>query len=236
MRAVETMARFFDGFTADPECAERSLPWLTSKPLFHDAIVAYAPPYPEYSKLKISRLTGAPSDPGSPKARLHSTTVEVIAYSTESNGSKSAQEQAWEFLVTHSSEIEASLRRKLFAYHRKSLTQFLDEYLPDSKPMQKYWKEIEQNVSVHDATAVNQLFRLAQIGLADTGLDECGYCSFEFQTGWDRDHGLGIIMHKTNVLASGGMGELIYNPQHILSAVKSVQSYDFDEGDLRLET
>lgn len=227
------MSEFLNNFQPDPECEGRSLPWTTAKPLLHDTVVVYAPLYPEYAKMKTSRVVGSASDPGSPQAKLRGETVDVFIHSSD-DGSNVAHETAWKYIQSHASEIETALRRKLFAYHLRNLEQFLNEYLPESKAMQKYWKEIETNVAVRDVSAVDQLFKLAQIGIADTGLDECGFCSFEFQTGWDRDHGIGVLMHKSHVLASGGMGELIYSPKHILESVKIVQGYSFDDGDFRV--
>jgi len=71
------------------------------------------------------------------------------------------------------------------------------------------------------------------VGLADSGLDECGFSSFEFQTGWDRDHGLGVLMHKDRVLAAGGLTELIHG-SGLLAGARAVQAYDLDEGDFVL--
>lgn len=227
------MSEFFDHLRPDPGCEGRSLPWTTAKPLFQDAVVAYAPLYPEYAKMKTGRVVGSASDPGSPHARLRDETVDVFIYSSD-NGTRRAQEETWKYIQRHAAEIEMALRRKLFAYHLRNLEQFLNEYLPESKAMQKYWNEIETNVAIREASAVDQFFKLAQISIADTGLDECGFCSFEFQTGWDRDHGIGVLMHKSHVLASGGLGELIYSPKQIVDSVKIVQSYSFDEGDLRI--
>ncbi len=86
---------------------------------------------------------------------------------------------------------------------------------------------------VEEPSAIDHLFKLVAIGLADSGLDECGFSSFEFQTGWDRDHGLGVLMHKDRVLAAGGMTELICDPG-IVDGARVVQSYDLDDGDFSL--
>jgi hypothetical protein len=99
--------------------------------------------------------------------------------------------------------------------------------------LQTYWKEIERRVPVDESSAIDHLFKLVGIGLAGSGLDECGFSSFEFQAGWDRDHGLGVLIHRDRVLAAGGMGELIYGPG-IVEGARVVQSYDLDEGDFPL--
>ena len=154
-------------------------------------------------------------------------------YADSGNGFGGLQERAWDFILANAAAIEAALRRKLFAWHKKSLAQFRDEDLPHVKELQEYWEEIERQVPVEEPSAIDHLFKLVGIGLADSGLDECGFSSFEFQAGWDRDHGLGVLMHRDRVLAAGGMTELICGPG-IVEGARVVQSYDLDDGDFSL--
>src|SRR5262249_24874903 len=119
------------------------------------------------------------------------------------------------------------------AWHKKRLARFRDEDLPVVKPLQKYWMEIERQVPVEEPSAIDHLFNLVAIGLAGSGLDGCGFSSFEVQAGWDGDHGLSVLMDRDRVLAAGGMGELIYGPG-IVEGATVVQSYDPDEGDFSL--
>jgi hypothetical protein len=200
----------------------------------HDAVVACAPYYPEYPRLKVRRPLEASNDPSCPSARVAGTEVDVLVYSVI-EPSCAFQEHAWNFIVEHPQEVEASIRRKLFAHHSKSLQQFREEALPESKELQKYWKKLEDTVEWDAPSAVDQLFKLVAVVLADSGLDEVGFCSFEFQSGWDRDHGLGILMHRDRVLAADGMTQLILGSREsILSGARRVQEYDLDEGDLSL--
>ena len=108
-----------------------------------------------------------------------------------------------------------------------------EEDSPHVPELQKYWKKIEKLVPFEDPSAIDQLFKLVGVGLADSGLDVCGFSSFEFQTGWDRDHGLGVLMHQDRVLAAGGMCELIYGTD-LTAGARAVQSYDLDDGDFSL--
>jgi hypothetical protein len=227
------VSAFLDQFRPDPEFDGRRL-WRTAKPLLRGAVVAVAPPYPDYPKLKVSKSRGPTGDPSCPSARDPSPDVEVALYAGGGNGFGGFQERAWEFILAHPAAIEAALRRKLLAWHRKQMAQFREEDLPGAPPeYQKYWKVVERQVALGEPSAVDHLFKLVGIGLADSGLDDCGFSSFEFQTGWDRDHGLGVVMHRDRVLAAGGLGELIGGPG-VLAGAKVVQSYDLDEGDFVL--
>ncbi|WP_309723198.1 hypothetical protein [Armatimonas sp.] len=224
------MSAFLDQFQLDPEFDGHRL-WSTDKPLLRNAVVAVAPYYPEYPKLKKPRE--ASSDPSCPSARLPSTDVAVVMYSQSGNSYGSFQERAWDYILAHAPTIEIALRRKLFAWHLKRLAQFRDEDLPHVPEYQKYWTVIAQQVAVEEPAAVDQFFKLVGIGLTDSGLDDHGFSSFEFQTGWDRDHGLGIVMHRDKVLAAGGMTELIYGSE-VAEGVKIVQAYDLDTDDFSL--
>mgnify|MGYP000896395279 CR=1 FL=1 len=218
----------------DPEMAEVRRLWRTTKPLFQDAVVAVAPPYPDYPKLKVSKRQGPESGPSCPSARDAGSDLEVVLYAYSGNGFHSGyQERAWEFLLANAARIESALRRKLFAWHGKQLAQHQEENLPHVPEYQKYWKKIEKQVAFTEPSAIDQLFKLVGVGLADSGLDECGFSSFEFQTGWDRDHGLGVLMHRDRVLAAGGMCELIYGP-NLAAAARAVQAHDLDDGDFSL--
>lgn len=227
------MSTFQDNFHIDPVLPDLRRLWRTAKPLMRDAVVAVAPPYPDYPKLKVSKRLGPSGDPGCPSAREPGSDIEVVQYTASGNGFGSFQERAWDYILAHSAAIEVALRRKLFAWHGKQMKQHLDEDLPPVANLQKYWKVCEQQVAMGEATAVDRLFKLVGIGLADSGLDECGFSSFEFQTGWDRDHGLGVVMHRNRVLAAGGMTELIGRPG-VAEEAKYVQSYDLDDGDFSL--
>ena len=224
------MSAFLDNFRPDPELPDARRIWRTAKPVMRDAVVAYAPLYPDYPKLK-----GGPSnDPSCPSARLPGAEADVILYS-QTNTFGSPQERAWNFILDQHRRVEASLRRKLFAKHSRFLKQFLDEVLPEDKEYQQYWKTIEGQVKWDDPSAVDRLFKLVAVGLADSGVDDCGFSSFEFQTGWDRDHGLGILMHKDRVLAADGMSVLIDGTgPSILNGARYVQEYDLDKGDFSL--
>ena len=228
------MGAFQDNFRPDPESDGSRRLWRTAKPLLRDAVVAVAPPYPEYPKLKVAKARGPSTDPSCPSARVASPEVEVAMYADSGNGFGGLQERAWDFILANAAAIEAALRRKLFAWHRKQLAQFRDEDLPHVQGVARSTgRRSSGRWPVEEPSAMDHLFKLVGIGLADSGLDECGFSSFEFQTGWDRDHGLGVLMHRDRVLAAGGMAELICGPG-IVEGARVVQSYDLDDGDFPL--
>ena len=87
---------------------------------------------------------------------------------------------------------------------------------------------------MNDPSVIDHFFKL-RVGIGLDGqrfLDECGFSSFEFQTGWDRDHGIGILMHKGSVLVAGGMTEMIGDEQRCRRRQIQSKSYDMDDGGL----
>lgn len=230
------MTAFLDQFKPDPDpdMAPIRRVWMTTKPIFRKAVVTYAPPYPDYPEIELDADEEASSDPSCPSARTASDKLEVAIYSDSGNGFGDSHERAWKFITDNADAIEASLRKKLIALHRKSFVQFQEDDLPDYEEAQGYWKQIEGKLDWNDPSAIDHLYKLVGIGLLDNGLDECGFSSFEFQTGWDRDHGASILMHKAHVLIAGGMTEFTCLGSDLVRAIQSMQSNEMDEGDFSL--
>ncbi|MEO1529541.1 MAG: hypothetical protein AAFX06_29305 [Planctomycetota bacterium] len=233
---TELMGDFFSRFTPDPDPDMASVRrmMVADKPVLRNAVVAFAPPYPQYPKLKRGASRPASGDPSCPSARDVSDEILIRLCSNKANSSSDCQEIAWRFITGNASRIESMLRRKLFAQHQKSLGEFLEGMIPDDRETQSYWKKIESKIDWHDSSAVDHLYKLVGIELLDHGLDECGFSSFEFQSGWDRDHGVSILTHRNNTLAAAGMGEFTVG-RDLATSAGLIQTYDFDKGDLPLK-
>lgn len=82
------MSAFLDQFKADPDpdMAPIRRLWVTDKPVLRDAVVTYAPPYPEYPELELDDDEEASGDPSCPSARDAGDKVEVAIYSISGNG------------------------------------------------------------------------------------------------------------------------------------------------------
>lgn len=222
------MADFLDQFLADPDpdMASYRRVWVTDKPILKEAVVAFAPPYPDFVRWKLRGE--ATTDPSCPSARDIGETVEVVTYDN-GNGFESHQQVAWNYLLENAGPTEARLRDKLFAHHRKQKNEFLEDYLPDDDSIKSHWRQIESSLDWDDPKAIDVVYKLVSIGLIDRGLDDCGFVTFDFQTGWDMDHGVGVVMHKDKSLAAAGMQE--FTSADVIGTIKSVQGYDLDDVD-----
>lgn len=226
------MSHFYDRFQPDPEFPESRRVWETEKPLLKDAVAEFAPYDPDYRTYPIGKGKPYPLEPSDASARVASDTVGVFLFEW-SDEAAPLQQAGWEYLVANAAAVEAALIQKLQAMQAKCL-EMHEEELEGADFLQKHWKEIEAGLRSPVGEAVDQFYKLVGISLGATGLDECCFVGFEFQSGWDQDHGLGIAMHKDRVLAAGGMTELLTPIGSTVERIKATQKYELDPGDYRL--
>ena len=208
------MSFFHDQFAADVKYPDW-YHWTTVKPLFQNAVVQYVPPYREDEE--------------------GSSEVEVEAFCENGNEFGDYHEHAWDFIVGNATTVEANLRRKLFVHHLKGYRGFVDQCVPGfNEGEMDEWNEIKNTIDWDTPAAIDHLYQLTSIGLLDDGIDDCGYCYFNFISGWDEEHGISILMHKSGVLAAGGISEFCNRGSELIPHVKAIQAYDLDDGDLSL--
>ncbi|PQO38380.1 DUF6985 domain-containing protein [Blastopirellula marina] len=160
---------------------------------------------------------------------------EVTAICQSGQKISALQENAWNFIRDKFAEVEASLRRKLFVNHMKGYRGFVDECVPDLSEFDlEEWDEIKDAIPWDTPAAVDAMFELISIGLLDQGLDDCGFSYFNFNSGWDEEHGISVLMHRNHVLAAGGISEFSNLGDEVIPHIKSIQRYDLDDGDLSL--
>ena len=145
----------------------------------------------------------------------------------------SSQQRAWDYLVANSALVEHKLAQKLTFIQRQCLDQLAEE-IAEGGPYADQWEIIRSKVPSPE-TELNRFYKLVAITLAPTGLDDHGFIGFEFQTAWDKDHGLEIVMHKDRTLAKAGMTELISGYGSVIDGIKGTQAYELDPCDFKLD-
>lgn len=143
------------------------------------------------------------------------------------------KERAWNYLLSNASLIEEKLTQKLSRIHIRCLSQFLEEELPGNPSFRKHWAKILA-ANPDAESSPDRFFKLVGICLLSSGLEECAFTTYEFQSAWDLDHGLEIVMHQDKVLAAAGLTELAGPDTHHYNAIKATQSYEMDPGDTQL--
>lgn len=194
-------------------------------------MAAFCPYDSQFHKYKIPKNRYS-LDPSCPSSRMAESECPVVLYSLEPSA-ESLQQYGWEYVMEHSGAIRKSLDRKLTSIHARCLAQFLEEEMPEVKEFQRHWKNIEAAIP-EPVSAVDHFFKLVGISLTTEGLDECCFVGFEFQTGWDLDHGVQVLMYKDRVLAAVGMTELASPRGKIIDGIKAVQQYEPDPDDFLL--
>jgi hypothetical protein len=219
------MSDFLARFKEDPEFGDSRWMWMTKKPVLVNAIAEFALFDEEFHTYKLGKAQPYPLEPSCASCRVADDQVAVFTFEQDASNSK-AQENAWEYLVENASTIEVALRRKLVSIQANCIVQ-MEEELADGAPYQDHWDMIQRAIP-NPATEIDRFYKLVGITLATTGLDECGFVGFEFQTAWDKDHGLEILMHKDRVIAMGGMTELMVTDGSMIERIKAVQQYEPD--------
>jgi hypothetical protein len=226
------MSDFLKQFKPDPEFSDERWIWWTAKSVLVDYIAEFAPFDDEFHGYKIPKKRPYPLEPSSTWCGVADPEVAVFTFERNSEAVP-LQQKAWEFLVSNASAIEAKLVQKLTVVQRQCLDQ-LDEEIEEGGPYADQWEAICSKVP-NPENALNRFYKLVGITLATTGIDDHAFIGFEFQTAWDKDHGLEIVMHKDRLLAKAGMTELISGYGSVLEGIKGTQAYELDSCDFKLE-
>ena len=174
------MDTFHDHFTADSRHAG-VYHWTTAKPLFKQAVVAYAPPY----ETEVNS----------------SDRIDITAICENGNIFGKFHELAWEYITQNAQDIESRLCQKLFANHQNAYKGFVEECVTDLDGWElEDWNRIKTKIDWRELSAVYHLYELCGISLLDDGLDDCGFCFFDFKSGWNEEHGMSIVMHRNRIL------------------------------------
>ncbi len=140
-------------------------------------------------------------------------------------------ENCWNFIEANTGQIEKELRRKLWAICRDNFQSFLEVVEPDSAE----WLKSRNLAAWEDPSSLDVQVRLTGIGLFDHGFDEVGFCTFDFDVGWDEEHGCSILMHKSHVLAASSVADFIGRGSGVIDHATYIQTFTFTKGDLRIK-
>ncbi len=138
-------------------------------------------------------------------------TMTVTAYCENGNGMGAYQDNAWSHFMTNAESYESRLRAWLWRRAKQNLDAAVESNTADPKANPPgLWEKV---MSVADFTKPDSLelqVSLRGIGLIDQGPQRTGYICFEFDVGWDPEHGLSILMHRGKIVGVSG-GSEFYN-------------------------
>lgn len=157
--------------------------------------------------------------------------LSVEAYCENDNGFGSYHEKAWKFITSNPTQIERELRRKLWPSCLQNYLEFVANVQPDDEN----WQQIKDRERWDQPSAIDSQVELTSIGLIDDGFDDIGFTLFEFEVGWDEEHGFSILMHRDRVLAASCGADFTNRGANLVPHAKYIQGYDFTDGDFRIE-
>ncbi len=224
------MASFLSQFKPDREFPDERWYFTAPKTVLRDFVALYAPFDEDFHKYKLPRKP-YPLEPSCPTCREATGELSVFIFEKD-EAAEESQENAWGFIEANSAAVERNLKQKLLAVHKRGI-ELIKEEIADGGPYGAHWAFIQSKIPEF-ARSIECFFKLVGVSLASIGPDDHAYVGFEFQSAWDKDHGLQILMHKDKVLCAAGMTELISPGKDIEAAIRAIQSYEFDACDHKL--
>ncbi|MEI7577919.1 MAG: hypothetical protein WCK51_13590 [Armatimonadota bacterium] len=224
------MSDFLNQFKPDKEFPDERWSFTTPKLVLKSFVSAFAVYDEDFHKGKLENKP-YPLEPSGYNSRVEDAEVPVFVFDKNPEATQ-LRENGWMFLLDNSVVIEERLRAKLLQIQQSDLT-LLAEEIEDGGPFADHWKMIQS--AIPDAEMqIDKFFKLVGIVLDSNGLEDHAFVGFEFQTSWDKDHGLEIVMHKDRVLARAGMTELLSGYGSSIDGIKATQEFDLAPGDFRL--
>lgn len=190
--------------------------WETQTPILRDARVRY---------------TLNPDCCGIEEVDEDNDTISVVALCEFENGVTAIHERTWNFIVANRPEIERQLRRKLWAACLRNYQDFIFNLNVNDE----VWLRIKEAENWETIGALDSQIELIGINLLDHGFDEIGFSLFDFSVGWDEEHGASLLMHRDRILAASGLADFTNRGQSLIPHARSIQAYDFTQGDLKLD-
>ncbi len=225
------MSDFLKQFKPDKEFPDERWFFVTPKPFLKDFVSEYAVFDQDFHTYKLPKKS-YPIEPSGVDSRVVDANVSVFIFDKNPEASELRQ-NAWEFLLANAEAVEEKLRAKLASAQAQGLA-FLQEEVEDGGPYEDHWKMIQSKIP-NAEVAVDKFFKLVAIVLDGSGLEDHAFVGFEFQTSWDKDHGLEVVMHKDRVLAKAGMTELVSGYGSTIDGIKGTQAVELEDGDFKQE-
>jgi hypothetical protein len=142
-----------------------------------------------------------------------------------------AQSAAHLYLKQNQNAISAAVLQALNAYSisnieevRRTDPAILEQFNnADAKILEKFNNAIAKN-QLDTIEGVKKQVKLIEIGFLEQEKNEHAYVSFDFNCGWDEEHGVSVLMHKNQVLAISGCADFYHRGEGLEAHVEILQS------------
>lgn len=212
-----------------PQDFENPRMWEEPKPFFQDWYVPYSV-YDETFHTWPLTEAPAPLDPCCTSCRAPEATVMAVVYVEDDSYLPTLN-----FVRENADDIALKLLRKLTAIQNRILKDHYEVNLPGMPKWEAHWQHILTELGSEPSQFISRMFKLTGISIAASEPEDEWVVGYNFQSAWDMDHGLEIVMWGDKVLAAGGMMEMTSTGGSVFAGVRATQQYEFDEGDFRLD-
>lgn len=203
--------------------------WEMPKPFFQEWYVPFSV-YDETFHTWPLTDASAPLDPCCTSCRIAEDRVMLVVYSEDES-----YQPIWDSILEGRAGIAHRLEAKLAAIQARNLLAHYEENLPGMPVWEAHWKFILQSLGGTPEPPLSRMFKLTGISIAASEPENEWVVGYNFQTGWDMDHGLEIVTWSGKVLAAGGMLELTSTGGSVFAGVRAIQAYELDAGDEHLD-
>ena len=164
--------------------------------------------------------------------------VSVMVFNTTDCIPSLAQSAAHLYLKQNQNAISAAVLQALNAYSisnieevRRTLSNAeILETLNNADPeilekfnLEKFNNAIAEN-QLDTTEGVKKQVKLIEIGFLEQEKNEHAYVSFDFKCGWDDEHGVSVLMHKSQVLAISTAADFYHCGEGLEAHVEILQS------------
>ena len=105
---------------------------------------------------------------------------------------------AFQYLLDHQDDIRVVILRKLFRSYPSHRREYADDYsISDAAELEKRLPKLTT------AGELNRVIGLSIVHLSKVSLGGMAYIGLEFGCNWEREHGLGVLLHKRRVAKIG---------------------------------
>lgn len=148
--------------------------------------------------------------------------VQVLVFSKDNCLPSQIQTAACSYLLQNQNEVATAVSQTL----HQAVLQNIDEarHAIGDEALKKNFDEAIAKHQLDTTEGVRKQVELSEIGFLEQGKDEHSYVSFDFDCGWDDEHGISILMHQDKVLAISSCADFYHRGEGLEAHINITQS------------
>lgn len=184
--------------------------------------------YPSLAACRIRFILGwegevYPADPmRNRKAQPLSESVSLMVCDKAATGPTPTQEATYHYLVQHQQAIATAVFTALLPYAIEAIGVARHE-AEEVGSIEEFDAAIQDN-SLDSLEGLRQQIELIEIGFIEEHKDGLAYLSFDFNCGWEEEHGVSVVVHAGTVLVVGGCADFYNRGSGLEAHIEGIRS------------